>query len=202
MHSTAATHARHGSKPRTARRHAGPGQVAPGYWSIDGSASALWVSAAVGAYGSVQGRFHRLSGTVELGRDPAESTVRVEVDTGSLSSGRPMLDRLLQVCGVVDTTANPWIRFTSVGLRPHQAGTGWWLDGALSTSTGTRDLTLHLLAPAATGTGRASFRALGELPPRHAGELLGVRRGLLHGPLALALFVEAVRPPSPSYVPR
>lgn len=178
-----------------------PPRIAPGTWSIDGSASTLWVSTAIGGYGTVRGRFHRLSGIVELGHAPAGCAVRVEVDTASLSCGRPVLDRLLRVCGVVDTTSNPWIRFASVALRAHHAGAGWWLDGTLSTPTGSRDVTLRLLAPVGLGPDRAGFRALGELPPRHAGELLGVRPGLLPGPLGLSLAVEAVRSPSLTSVP-
>lgn len=171
-------------------------EVAPGPWSIDGAASALWVSAAIGPYGTVRGRFHRLSGTVELGRDPAGCAVRVDVDTGSLSSGRPVLDRLLRIAGLLDTTGNPWIRFTSSALRPHRTGTGAWLDGTLSTPACSHVVTLRLLEPVGLGPARAGFRARGGLPARHAGDLLGVRPGFLHGPLGLALCVEAVRPPS------
>lgn len=170
----------------------------PGSWTIDGHSSALRVSAAIGTHGTVQGRFHRLSGTVELGCEPADSTVMVEVDTDSLSSGQPLLDRLLRWSGIVDTARNPWIRFSSAAVRPHRTAGSWSLDGTLSTPSGSRETTLRLLAPVALGAARAGFRALGELPPRHAEELLGVCRGLLRGPLGLAMAVEAVPVRSPA----
>lgn len=178
---------------RTATRDAIPPQVAPGRWDVDGPNSALWVSTGIGAHGTVRGRLHRPSGVIGLGPDPAGCTVRVVVDTGTLSCGRPVLDRMLRWSGVVDTARNPWIRFVSVACRPRGDNGDGWLDGILSTPSGAREVTLRLFAPVGLGPDRAGFRAAGELPPGCAEDLLGAPRGLLRTPLALALAVEAVR---------
>jgi polyisoprenoid-binding protein YceI len=166
-----------------------------GRWLVDGRGSQLGVTVRVGGWATVCGRFTQVRGHVDVGVEPGECAVVAEIATASLSSGSRYWDRVLAAAGLVDTTANPLLRYRSTSVHP-DGDQGWRVDGVLDTRGGAEPLAFALAGPATTSDGSARFRARGELPTTVAAALLGrAEAAALLGPtLALDLQVR-VRPP-------
>jgi polyisoprenoid-binding protein YceI len=81
--------------------------------------------------GTVHAGFTVTAGEVQV-RDPVvDSTVVLEVDPASFSSGNAKRDRDVVAAGLLDAAAYPQIRFTSTGLRQQDAGS-WVLSGTVT----------------------------------------------------------------------
>lgn len=167
-----------------------------GRWVVDASCSHLQVAVRVGGLASVHGRFPELSGHIEVATDPLASRIVAQVGTATLTTGNAYWDAVLTSAGLVDTAANPIIRFDSTGMSPGTAAGRRQLNGLLRTRSSELELTLDLAGPIILAPDRVRFRAHGALPRVRAAQLLsrpGVQR-LLGPTLHLDLAVEATFP--------
>lgn len=162
-----------------------------GRWVIDAAASSLRATVTVGFVVTVTGRFTDVCGEFELADDRTESTIRVTIQSGSLTSGSTHWDTVLVNAGVIDVRANPTLVFTSTGIRT--ASEGWVLDGILTTARGELPVRFDLRC-VMERPDRVRFRAGGTINSRDAVHLLsqpGFER-LLGRTLTIDLSVDAV----------
>jgi len=80
--------------------------------------------------GAIRGRFGFTTGTVVVSNDPAECTVEVSIDAGSLSTGDPIRDSDVKGADFVDAARFPVITYRGKGLR--RSRRGWVIDGILT----------------------------------------------------------------------
>jgi hypothetical protein len=147
-----------------------------GRWQVDGSRSALQVSVKVGLFATAHGRFHEVTGHVDVATDHLASTVEISVATASLSSGSACMDTLLHGAGIIDSDGC------------------WLLDGLLTTDGAVLDVTLRMSDPALGADGALTLTAVGELTSKDAVRLLsrpGVEK-MLGRTMALDLTVVVV----------
>lgn len=164
----------------------------PGSWAIDAEASSLQISVKVGFLATVTGRFSDVRGHIDMADALVDSSIAVEVATGSLTSGSAHWDGVLLAAGLVDTTTNPTISFESTGITAR--GVHWLLGGLLVTERGCLPVEFQLEC-LGQRTDRIRFRATGAISSRDAVRLLsqpGVER-LIGRTMTVDLVVEAVR---------
>ncbi|MEV0584337.1 YceI family protein [Nonomuraea sp. NPDC050310] len=91
----------------------------------------------------VRGRFDAFEGSARLdGHDPANSTVEVAVQAGSIQTGNPQRDEHLRA-RFLDVAAHPLIRFASTGVA--QLGpAAFRVTGGLTIRGVTRPITVDL----------------------------------------------------------
>jgi polyisoprenoid-binding protein YceI len=89
----------------------------------------------------VRGSFEEFSGEVMVGDAPAKSSVRVEIDTASVTTGNEQRDAHLHSSDFFEVDAHPKVIFTSTAFRP-TGGTGFELEGDLSVRGVTRPVAL------------------------------------------------------------
>lgn len=137
----------------------------PGTWEIDPGHTEV---AFVGRHfmlTKVRGRFETVIGTVEVGADPAQARVDVEIDMASVRSGSAERDDHLRSADLFDTAAHPTAAFRSTAVDwDGRSGT---MHGDLTIRGITRPVRLDVsLLGALTdpwGAERAVFSAAGAL---------------------------------------
>jgi polyisoprenoid-binding protein YceI len=90
----------------------------------------------------VRGSFEEFSGEVTVGNTAEESSVRIEIDTASVTTGNEQRDAHLHSNDFFEVDAHPKLVFASTAFRP-TGGTGFELDGDLSVRGVTRPVTLQ-----------------------------------------------------------
>ena len=101
--------------------------LAPGGWRVDPAHSrVLFVARVAGR--AVRGRL-QVTGSVLIGEQIEDSAVRLTVPTGAVSTGSPVLDRLLASRAFLDAEVFPEITFSSEQLVWVPAG--WRMLGRL-----------------------------------------------------------------------
>lgn len=89
----------------------------------------------------VRGSFREFSGQVTVGEAPEASSVIVEIDTASVTTGNEQRDAHLHSSDFFEVESHPKMTFTSTAFRP-TGGTAFELDGELSVRGVTRPVTL------------------------------------------------------------
>jgi polyisoprenoid-binding protein YceI len=124
------------------RTVAGVELPAPGTWRIDpGHAEVGFVGRHFGLT-KVRGRFTGVSGDVVVAEDVAGSSVAVEIDMATVSSGDDARDEHLRSADLFDVAAHPTATFRSTALRAE--GASGELDGELTIKGVTRPVTLDV----------------------------------------------------------
>ena len=90
----------------------------------------------------VRGRFTDFDGTIAVGETPEDSSVRVAVRTGSVTTNEEQRDAHLRTSDFFEVDNHPELTFTSTAFRP-TGGAGFELDGDLSIKGVTRPVTLR-----------------------------------------------------------
>lgn len=144
---------------------------AAGTWAIDPAHTEVGFTARHLMVSKVRGHFGDVRGEISVGEDVSDSTVKVEIDPASISTGTPDRDQHLVSPDFLDVEAHPTISFVSTGVRP--AGRNWILDGALTIRGITRPVELAVeFIGAATdpwGNAKAGFSASTEIDRRDWG---------------------------------
>ncbi len=90
----------------------------------------------------VRGRFNEFGGTIEVGDDPADSSVEVTVDAASIDTRDEKRDEHLRSPDFLDVANHPTLEFRSTGVR--QKGDNWFVDGDLTIRGETKPVSLEL----------------------------------------------------------
>ncbi|HEY8543610.1 MAG TPA: YceI family protein [Acidimicrobiales bacterium] len=115
---------------------------APGTWQIDpGHAEVAFVGRHFGLT-RVRGRFTGVTGEVVVAEDVERSSVTVEIDMASVSSGDQSRDDHLRSPDLFDVEAHPTATFRSTGLATE--GASGRLAGELTIKGVTRPVTLDV----------------------------------------------------------
>ncbi len=138
---------------------------APGRWVLDAGHAEV---AFVGRHfmlTRVRGRFLDVEGVIEIGAEPDDSAVTVEIDMGSVSSGDQARDDHLRSADFFDIERHPQATFTSSTVAwDGKRGT---IDGTLTIKGVSRPVVLeveylgHVADP--WGNDRAAFSAQGRI---------------------------------------
>jgi polyisoprenoid-binding protein YceI len=89
----------------------------------------------------VRGRFTDFSGWIEVGERPEDSTVHVEIKTGSIQTNTEQRDEHLKSDDFLNVEKWPVMTFDSTAIR-HTGGSNFELDGELTIRDVTRPVTL------------------------------------------------------------
>jgi polyisoprenoid-binding protein YceI len=90
----------------------------------------------------VRGRFTEFNGTIEVAERPEDSTVNVEVKTGSVQTNTDQRDDHLRSADFFESEEYPVMTFRSTGWR-HTGGSSFELVGELAIRDVTKPLTLE-----------------------------------------------------------
>jgi len=91
----------------------------------------------------VRGHFAPPTGTFEIAEDPTKSSVDVEIDWSTVTTGDPNRDAHLKSPDFFDVEKFPTIHFRSTGVR-HVKGDNWVVDGELTVQDVTKPAVLDL----------------------------------------------------------
>lgn len=89
----------------------------------------------------VRGRFTDFSGWIDVGDDPVDSRLEVEVETASIQTNAQQRDEHLKSDDFLNVERWPVMTFRSTAIR-HTGGTGFEIDGELTIRDVTRPVTL------------------------------------------------------------
>jgi polyisoprenoid-binding protein YceI len=113
-----------------------------GKWSIDKAHTSVNFVARH-LMSRVRGRFSEIDGTIQIGEDPARSSVEVQVDIASVDTNQPQRDEHLRSGDFFLVDKHPKMVYRSTGLRPGPDDR-FLLDGELTVRDVTRPLTLEV----------------------------------------------------------
>ncbi len=113
----------------------------------------------------VRGGFESFSGTVVIDEDPTRSTVEVDLDAASFTTGNEDRDGHVKSADFLDVENHATLEFRSTGVR--QDGDDWKVDGELTVKEAARPVTLDVEFEGASedpwGNGRIAFSATTEV---------------------------------------
>ncbi|HEX2424285.1 MAG TPA: YceI family protein [Actinomycetota bacterium] len=89
----------------------------------------------------VRGSFQEFSGTITVGERPEESSIEVDVDTASVTTGTEQRDQHLHSSDFFEVEKHPTMTFASTAFRP-TGGTEFEMDGDLTIRGVTKPVTL------------------------------------------------------------
>ncbi|MGH9281890.1 MAG: YceI family protein [Acidimicrobiales bacterium] len=110
---------------------------AAGTWIIDPSHSSVEVVARHMMISKVRGHFSRFEGVIQVGDDPAESSVELTVDAASIGTADERRDGHLRSADFLDVERYPELRFRSTRVEPARPG-HWRVTGDLTIRDVTR----------------------------------------------------------------
>ena len=115
----------------------------PGTWEID-PAHQSFEFVARHLMAKVRGKFTGVSGAATVAEAPEDSTLAIELDTTTITTGDPTRDGHLRSNDFFGTDDHPTISFTSTAIRPGPSQTTWQVDGQLTIRGITRPVTVEL----------------------------------------------------------
>jgi polyisoprenoid-binding protein YceI len=115
----------------------------PGTWELD-PAHQSFEFVARHLMAKVRGKFTGVSGTATVAEAPEDSTLAIELDTTTITTGDPTRDGHLRSNDFFGTDDHPTISFTSTAIRPGPSQTTWQVDGQLTIRAITRPVTVEL----------------------------------------------------------
>jgi polyisoprenoid-binding protein YceI len=136
-----------------------------GTWTIDPAHTSLEFVARHMMVTKVRGRFTDVSGTIEVGEDPTDTKVSVDIDVATVSTGAEDRDGHLRSADFLDVEQYPEMTFRSTGIDTR--GSTWQLQGDLTVHGVTKPVTLdveyHGVTTDPWGAAKAQFSATGEI---------------------------------------
>src|SRR5947209_10993574 len=88
-------------------------------WDIDAAHSLIEISAKHMMFTTVKGRITGVKGTITVhGADPTQSSVEVELDASTITTGNEMRDNHMRSADFLDVENNPTIAFKSTRVAP------------------------------------------------------------------------------------
>jgi len=134
----------------------------PGTYSFDPSHSHVGFVVRHLVVSKVRGRFGDYSGGITIGDDPSESSVEVNIETGSIDTRDEQRDGHLRSADFFDAENFPAITYKSTGVS-HRKGNRWQVEGDLTIKGVTRSVPLEVEFEGVTqdpwGNSRAGFTA-------------------------------------------
>jgi polyisoprenoid-binding protein YceI len=115
----------------------------PGTWELD-PAHQSFEFVARHLMAKVRGKFTGVSGTATVTEAPEDSTLAIELDTTTITTGDPTRDGHLRSNDFFGTDDHPTISFSSTAIRPGPSQTTWQVDGQLTIRAITRPVTVEL----------------------------------------------------------
>lgn len=103
---------------------------APGTYSLDPPHTFIYFAARHLVVGMVRGRFDKITGTLVVAKNPADCSVDVTIDAGSLSTQNSMRDDDLHGPDFFDAAKFPTATYRGHGIR--RSGDGWLMNGVLT----------------------------------------------------------------------
>jgi polyisoprenoid-binding protein YceI len=139
---------------------------AAGTWSVDPSHSDVAFTAKHLVVSKVRGRFADYSVSLTVADDPARSSVHVEIQAGTISTGQEDRDGHLKSPDFLDVERYPTLSFHSTGVEPVGDDT-WKARGDLTIRDVSRPVVLDVEFLGVTedpwGNQRAGFTAVTEI---------------------------------------
>ncbi len=138
---------------------------APGRWNLDPGHAEVGFVGRHFMLTRIRGRFVGVEGGIEVGADPEDSTIVVDIDMASVDSGDQARDDHLRSADLFDVEQHPSARFASDTVEWH--GRTGRLSGTLTIKGVTRPVELeveylgHVTDP--WGSDRAAFSARGTI---------------------------------------
>ena len=111
-----------------------------GTWSIDPAHTVVGFAGRHLVAAKVRGSFKVFSGDITIGDTPADSSVSVTIDAGSIDTGVDDRDAHLRSPDFLDIEEHPTLVFTSTAVR--QEGNDFEVDGDLTIRGKTNPVTL------------------------------------------------------------
>lgn len=177
-----------------------PGYVA-GTWEIDPVHSEVAFTVRHMMVSKVRGRFDKFEGSIVTGESPADSSVTVSVDAGSINTNNEQRDGHIKSADFFEVENHPTWTFTSTAVRDIE-GDGFLLDGDLTIKGVTKPVTFQVelngIGPDAYGGTRAGFSAQTEINRRDfgvsfSGQIPGAPQGVIvSDKVTVSLEIEAV----------
>lgn len=113
-----------------------------GTWAIDASHSHIHFQIRHLAISKVRGSFERFSGEITTGEAPEQSSVRAQIEVGSVSTGSADRDAHLANPDFFDAEAHPSAEFTSTAIRVE--GGASFVDGDLTIKGVTKPVSIEV----------------------------------------------------------
>lgn len=136
-----------------------------GTWKIDPTHTSLEFVARHMMVTKVRGRFTDVSGTIEVGEDPTDTKVAVDIDVATVTTGAEDRDGHLRSADFFDVEQFPNMTFRSTAIDTR--GSTWKLQGDLTVHGVTQPVTLdveyHGVTTDPWGNEKAQFSATGEI---------------------------------------
>lgn len=138
----------------------------PGDWQLDPVHTSVEFVARHLMVSKVRGRFSKVSGTIHVAEDPAESWVEVDIDAASVESGDEKRDEHLRSPDFFDVEQYPTITYRSTRVEGESPGR-FLVHGDLTVHGVTRPVALeveyHGWTASPLGDRRAGFSATTEV---------------------------------------
>ena len=115
----------------------------PGTWELD-PAHQSFEFVARHLMAKVRGKFTGVSGTSTVTEAPEDSTLAIELDTTTITTGDATRDGHLRSNDFFGTDDHPTISFASTAIRPGPSQTTWQVDGQLTIRGISRPVTVEL----------------------------------------------------------
>lgn len=144
-----------------------PAHPQPGRWLVDPSKSTIGFRTKNFIGMRVEGRFTDFDGTVEVGEEPRDSSIRVSIPVRGIDTRSKMRDRDLLKKSVFYADQWPEIRFESAGIRPGDDGR-FAITGTLRVRDQSKTVEVAA-AEADSGPGEHHYTATSRLNPRDYG---------------------------------
>lgn len=125
------------------REYEGATIPASGIYAFDPAHTRVGFSVRHMMVAKVRGSFAAPTGTFTIAEDPLQSSVEVDIDWSTVTTGEPQRDAHLRSLDFFNVERFPKISFRSTGVR-HIKGDNWALDGELTIQDITRPVTLDL----------------------------------------------------------
>jgi polyisoprenoid-binding protein YceI len=103
---------------------------APGSYEIDPVHTFAYFGARHHVVGLVRGRFENVTGTIDVGKDPAECALDVSVTIASLTTQNTERDKDIRGQAYFDEEKFPTMTYKGKGIR--RVGDHWAMDGTLT----------------------------------------------------------------------
>lgn len=138
---------------------------AAGTYEIDPAHSSISFQVRHLGLSKVRGGFEHFTGVVRVAEDPAHSSVEVQIDASSFTTGNEDRDGHITSPDFLDVEQHPTLDYRSTGVR--QEGERWQVDGELTAVGISRPVTLDVEFEGAGedpwGNGRVAFSAETEI---------------------------------------
>jgi polyisoprenoid-binding protein YceI len=115
----------------------------PGTWELD-PAHQSFEFVARHLMAKVRGKFTGVSGAATVAEGPEDSTLELELDTTTITTGDATRDGHLRSNDFFGTDDHPTISFSSTAIRPGPSQTTWQVDGQLTIRGISRPVTVEL----------------------------------------------------------